>query len=710
MKENPVRKEIIEILSGDIYSDRDYSGRFFTNYRNSFTVNKFSKLPNTIFKGKMAVFDEAVDKMGYWSSLLHCFFNTMYLHQLTLEDVFGFVLFFCHQCNTTEIIVQATMDLLEQNTSIDNNVPLYFKLKNECEKYNKIKNNYDVGSGGSYARFGTSSNNVYDTPQYQSSINIITKAVALSWELFNNNRKKLTMEVMFELFSKVQSTIETMDGFGPLRSSHTIQLLSLIGVIPLQYYVYLPIHMSGGPGNFIKKLNWTKKNMHKKCTEEISTLQKIYGCNFTPNMFENMSCILGRTKKRKDIFYYLPSIVGNQDGSNKLSETQDIQFTFRIKISNINNIFMTCKSSTYAKEEIVMSSTSSSKSKSIVSYDVPLSLKDIDQHNLQNKNHHLDTSWFESQSTVLEISDKMNQLQIKHINIPPFESLYNNDQIIYGYDSWNLYSMIHSTPNEKFNFIVYSGSHKLKTNQAINPKSRIEIAFPSDSDYLIIFHGRLVHSGASSIPIIELPNQVWKSTRLFSYLRVPEQNNFHQKTRKSNRLTSYVENQYQGTFDTASFSFPTTYIEPTTNKINLPSYSHNTYKKFQQHKTLIPVAGNMINDGWEVYHGIDFTTDYVSDFTNQMNTLVSKHKHKFNGISGSKRRMLELSSLDSLQNKSISKLNHLYRGYETILRKRLMKISYLEEVEMDNKAVLFNAAAVCEQVPHRDYSSVKINK
>ena len=93
-----------------------------------------------------------------------------------------------------------------------------------------------------------------------------------------------------------------------------------------------------------------------------------------------------------------------------------------------------------------------------------------------------------------------------------------------------------------------------------------------------------------------------------------------------------------------------------------------------------------------------------------MNTLVSKHKLKFKGISGSKRRMLELSSLDSLQNKSISKLNHLYRGYETILRKRLMKISYLEEVEMDNKAVLFNAAAVCEQVPHRDYSSVKINK
>ena len=707
------RQSIIDILSDGVYTDFDYGGRFFTKHRISFTSQQFNINRNSIFKGKIAVFDEAVDKMGYWSSLLHCFFALMYLKELTVEDVFGYVLFFCHQCNTTEIIVQASIDLLNDKQSLNVNEPIYYKLKNKCESYNKKKNDIDVGSGGSFCRFVTSNNRVYNLTEYQSSIDIVANAVALSLKLFHANKKRLNILSMFEYFGKVQEMIETMDGFGPVRSSHMIQFLSLVGMIPLQYYVCLPIHMSGGTGKFIEQLKWTKINMHDKCNNEVESLQKIYGCNFTPNMFENLCCILGRSRKRKDIFYHLPWVTKDSDGSKQVSTNTKIQFSFCIKVININNIFMTCKSSTHAKEEVVLTSLSTQNSKSIISYNFPSMYEQVPTHCLENKNHKLDLEWLENQSTIIAyLSEQMNQLHINHCNIPSFQDLYNNNKVIYGYDAWNLYSMIHSTPNEKFNFIVYSGSHKLENDEEINPKSRVEIAFPSNSEYFIIFHGRLVHSGARSIQLSDTEtNKVLKSTRLFSYLRVPDHTTYHLKTRKTTRLTSYVDNQYQGTIDTASFSFPhqLNNIEKD-NIIHLPEYNKESINSILQDVTLVPVAGNMITDGWEVYVGIDFTSDFVKEFSNQLDSLVCKHGQRFKGISGTKRKILELSCLDSLQNKSISKMNHLYRAFETILNDKLKKISYLEEVEMDNKAILMNIGAVNEQIPHRDYSSLKVNK
>ena len=115
----------------------------------------------------------------------------------------------------------------------------------------------------------------------------------------------------------------------------------------------------------------------------------------------------------------------------------------------------------------------------------------------------------------------------------------------------------------------------------------------------------------------------------------------------------------------------------------------------------------MIRDGWEIYHGISFNCDYLCNFSNQITTLISSHANKFKGISGSRRRVLEISSLESLQNKIISKMNNLYCTYEKILKEKLRNIPYLEEVEMDNKAILFNNGPLNEQLPHRDYSSVK---
>ena len=50
----------------------------------------------------------------------------------------------------------------------------------------------------------------------------------------------------------------------------------------------------------------------------------------------------------------------------------------------------------------------------------------------------------------------------------------------------------------------------------------------------------------------------------------------------------------------------------------------------------------------------------------------------------------------------------LYRAFKNLLEKYLRKIPYLEEVEMDNQAILSNMGPLKEQEPHRDYLSLDV--
>ena len=92
--------------------------------------------------------------------------------------------------------------------------------------------------------------------------------------------------------------------------------------------------------------------------------------------------------------------------------------------------------------------------------------------------------------------------------------------MIEGTNDWNQFSCIHSTMIDGFSFMAYNGSNKLMDRQNVNPGTKVEIKFPKDSSYFIVFHGRLVHNGASSVTADD--GCILKSARMFSYLRVPE--------------------------------------------------------------------------------------------------------------------------------------------------------------------------------------------
>ena len=95
---------------------------------------------------------------------------------------------------------------------------------------------------------------VYNEEKVLGVINIINKLFAETTYNFNEKKKrKLTLMICFECYLELEKELLKLDGIGKVRATHLIQLSALLGLIPLQFYVYLPAHMEGGTGEFMLK-------------------------------------------------------------------------------------------------------------------------------------------------------------------------------------------------------------------------------------------------------------------------------------------------------------------------------------------------------------------------------------------------------------------------------------------------------------------------
>ena len=484
-----------------------------------------------------------------------------------------------------------------------------------------------------------------------------------------------------------------------------VQLSALLGLIPLQYYVYLlpNFNMTGGPMTFlINDMKWNQADAESNYKEELQHLQQIYSSNLTSNIFENTSCIIGRKLKKKDVFYHFPLF---DEDLNLIHTQTQIQFVFRVKVLDVRNMSLICKPSTTAKEFVVFdASSSSSKIQSIMFFN-----RTTDENNLNifsKDKHEFDTKLILNhlQQKRDETSTILQHMQGMSLNtLPSYEKFYNHDQQIVGYDKWNQFSVIHSTPGYKFNFVAYNCSHRLKNEEEVDPYSKIVIKFPENSSYFIVFHGRLVHNGDKSI--IEEDNSVKLAVRLFSYLNVPLHNVMSNSRRTSKRLRNYTSNIKEGTVDTSSFKFDVNsrISNEDSHIVELPEYDVDK----SNNSNLIPVAGNMTEFGWEVYRGVEFDNRKIKKFKNDCNKLIKLHGSKFNKINQTERSSYDMATLESQMNKSISSLRSIYQTFNDMQHSFLRKIPYLDEVELHRKLVLCNMAYVEEQIPHRDYSSIK---
>ena len=174
-KSHAGRNELVNLMSHSLYSDYDYLGRFFSRYRFQLVNEKFQINDDSFFKYKLAVFNEAGDKMAFWSCLLHVYYMYCYKHGMNRDDSLCYILFFCHQCNTTEKICQALINILDNHTCDESNrrsLSLYNVLVNECRNMVKKKTNVetDVGSGGKFTRFTVSYNFLFSEKEVSENI------------------------------------------------------------------------------------------------------------------------------------------------------------------------------------------------------------------------------------------------------------------------------------------------------------------------------------------------------------------------------------------------------------------------------------------------------------------------------------------------------------------------------------------------------------
>ena len=253
------------------------------------------------------------------------------------------IFFFAHQCNTTVSFVAAVCSIIESPDK-SKDCSIYHRLAKKClllreqatqlyPQHNRNRGkNTDVGSG-IYPRFQCSNIAVMSEEDLEDTISQIYCIFERYICLMNEIKKKDTIQKLTlhqELNKELKATIS---GFGKVRAMHMIQMSSLLNLIPLDYYVYTPLHTSGGTGSFLSSMVSTlpkkisEKDLLAYNSSELKLIQKSYTEDLTANMFENACCIISRKKKTVDIYYHLPFVnVSNVT----VVYSYDIQILFRV--------------------------------------------------------------------------------------------------------------------------------------------------------------------------------------------------------------------------------------------------------------------------------------------------------------------------------------------------------------------------------------------
>ena len=181
------------------------------------------------------------------------------------EDVLCYILFFAHQCNTTTTIVSAMCHLLRHLCQKrPYRCTLYHELSEICKSIrNKTDAKADTGSG-QHPRFQTTNNKVYDKEEVLQNISGMNTTFAKYRQLMldvNSSDLKGKLSLYNSLVKEIHEDRYLYKGLGIVRINHLISLASLLGVLPLDFYINHPVHTSGGPGTYVRENVLSSKNV-----------------------------------------------------------------------------------------------------------------------------------------------------------------------------------------------------------------------------------------------------------------------------------------------------------------------------------------------------------------------------------------------------------------------------------------------------------------
>ena len=280
------------------------------------------------------------------------------------------ILFFCHQCNSTVTFSRAFLGLLRDRRKQTGNkkaTDLYTELAERCyllnkqdyiqknkasktssstdsevpKEYKTFKEATDVGSG-IHPRFVISVTKLMQKEELDETVQQI---LDLCNKFSTEFRQNLPDSEILHRVNYFATKCTEIRGIGPLRGQMMVQLCALFGLVPLQFYTYLPIHLNGGPGGFMtNEMGWTdegrKSNLLQWNTDILNELQALYNKEFTYNMFENAACEISRATSPNDLCYKIPSVTKYDEKTSRFRldfETSRLQFFFRVDGNRNNN-------------------------------------------------------------------------------------------------------------------------------------------------------------------------------------------------------------------------------------------------------------------------------------------------------------------------------------------------------------------------------------
>jgi hypothetical protein len=232
-------------------------------------------------------------------------------------------------------------EIVEKKVSKDKSGNPKDKIRKQIlEEYPSYEESKDVGNG-SHPRYVTSYTPLLPSDKVNETVEFL---LTLCNEMNERTKRSNRDEESLHLVEFFAMKCQDIPGIGPTKSQMMIQLCALFGLVPLEYYTFLPMHLNGGPGVFMKEqMGWDNredKNLLQWNTEIVTQMQLLYNKELTYNMFENAACEICRKKPPDDLHFQIPSIDENKDWKNHLSlnfEKGRLQFYFRVDGNQSNN-------------------------------------------------------------------------------------------------------------------------------------------------------------------------------------------------------------------------------------------------------------------------------------------------------------------------------------------------------------------------------------
>ena len=268
---------------------------------------------------------------------------------------------------------------------------------------------------------------------------------------------------------------------------------------------------------------------------------------------------------------------------------------------------------------------------------------------------------------------------------------YYKDQQVRDNSNWTAGSILHSTTDEGFSFVVYSCSHLLSgTDQIIHRGTRLKLVFPSMRPYIILFHGRLVHSGAASSG-----NSLQK--RFFAFV---SDRNKEKNANKDGAVTDYSVHRENITLCGPDCTLCSN-VTNDDNDMNILDFTILDSGNSDENESLF---GDYDDLGWVVYNGYDmgYSTSYnhnvVDSIPYNIQGFVYKDKKKWKKIDRTERRHYIFQESDYRSCVDIANIRDML---ELTLKQRT-KNEYWELITF---SLLANFGIFDEQIPHRDYGT-----